>query len=65
MDVGSPDRESSGVELEVMPSDGKGVQNKEAILLSDLSLGYVKDTDVVHSVTSTLKRNTITIIIGQ
>jgi ATP-binding cassette, subfamily C (CFTR/MRP), member 1 len=48
-----------------MPSDGKGVQNKEAILLSDLSLGYVKDTDVVHSVTSTLKRSTITIIIGQ
>ena len=64
MDVGSPDRESSGIELEVMPSDGKGVQNKEAILLSDLSLGYVKDTDVVHSVTSTLKRNTITMIIG-
>ena len=64
MDVGTPDRESSGIELEVMPSDGKGVQNKEVILLSNLSLGYAKDTDVVHSVTSTLKRNTITMIIG-
>jgi ATP-binding cassette subfamily C (CFTR/MRP) protein 1 len=50
--------------LEILPSTGKTDQTKEAILISELSLGYTKDTDVVHSVTSTLKRNTITMIIG-
>lgn len=62
--VVSTDRESSGIELEVIQSEGKGIRSKEAILLNDLSLGYSKDTDVVHSVTSTLERNTITMIIG-
>jgi ATP-binding cassette, subfamily C (CFTR/MRP), member 1 len=64
MGIESEDQDSSGIELENIPSDGKAIQNKEAIILENISLGYSKDSDVVHSVTTTLKKNTITMIIG-
>ena len=63
-EVNSTEHDSSEIEMEILPSDGKGAIDGEAILLKELSLGYSKDSNVVHSVTSTLKRHTITMIIG-
>ncbi|KUJ16558.1 multidrug resistance-associated protein [Mollisia scopiformis] len=61
---GSPAASTSGIEMQILPPRGGLSQNEHAILLDSLSLGYSKNTNVVQSATSSLKRGTITMIVG-
>ena len=58
-----PAERVAGIELDIMPSKGGSMQ-KEAVVLEDLSLGYSSDTDVVHGITSTFTKGTISMVIG-
>lgn len=64
-DIGSQERESSGIELDIMPGNKKSVTlSTHAILLDNVSVGYSTATPVVHSLSSILEKGTITMIVG-
>ncbi|CZR69716.1 related to multidrug resistance protein [Phialocephala subalpina] len=55
---------ASGIELDTLASKRKAIQNEDAMALDDLSLGYSDDANAVHSVSTSFKRSTITMIVG-